>query len=57
MIPDLKKLTKGGNAIDPDGILYQNSNNDPWVLQLIDTAVQNQAFASLSQGNALYLSR
>src|SRR5690554_2878837 len=45
----------GGNAIDPDGILYQNSNNDPWVLQLIDTTVQNNAFASLSQGNALYL--
>jgi quinoprotein glucose dehydrogenase len=45
----------GGNAIDPDGILYQNSNDDPWILQLIDTTVQNNAFASLSQGNALYL--
>jgi quinoprotein glucose dehydrogenase len=45
----------GGNAIDPDGILYQNSNNDPWVLQLIDTTTQNKAFASLSKGNGLYL--
>jgi len=45
----------GGNAIDPDGILYQNSNNDPWVLQLIDTTTQNKAFNSLSKGNGLYL--
>jgi quinoprotein glucose dehydrogenase len=45
----------GGNAISPDGILYQNSNDDPWITQLIDTATRNKEFASLSTGNILYL--
>jgi quinoprotein glucose dehydrogenase len=45
----------GGNSIDPDGILYQNSNNDPWILQMIDTASRNKEIASVSHGNALYL--
>lgn len=44
----------GGNAIDPDGILYQNANDNPWVLQMIDSTSRNQKFASLSYGNALY---
>lgn len=45
----------GGNAIDPDGVLYQNSNDDPWVLQMIDTATRNKEVASVSHGNALYI--
>lgn len=45
----------GGNAISPDGILYQNTNDDPWILQMIDTAVRNKEFASMSAGNALYV--
>ncbi len=44
----------GGNAIDPDGILYQNANDDPWLLQMVDTASRNKEFASLSRGHALY---
>ncbi|MEO7046956.1 MAG: c-type cytochrome, partial [Ferruginibacter sp.] len=45
----------GGNAISPDGILYQNSNDDPWIVQMTDTASRNKEFTSLSAGNALYL--
>lgn len=45
----------GGNAISPDGVLYQNSNDDPWITQLIDTATRNKDFALLSGGNILYL--
>ncbi|HZJ18732.1 MAG TPA: c-type cytochrome, partial [Pricia sp.] len=44
----------GGNAIDSDGILYQNSNDNPWILQMIDSTSRNREFASLSYGNALY---
>ncbi|MGH2564284.1 MAG: c-type cytochrome, partial [Ginsengibacter sp.] len=45
----------GGNAISPDGILYQNSNDDPWIVQLVDTATMRKEFSSLSTGNFLYL--
>jgi quinoprotein glucose dehydrogenase len=45
----------GGNAIDANGILYQNSNDDPWVLQMIDTLKRNKELSSVPQGNALYL--
>lgn len=45
----------GGNSIDPDGILYQNSNDDPWILQMIDTATRNKEITSVSHGNALYI--
>ena len=44
----------GGNAIDPDGILYQNANDNPWILQMIDSTSRNREFTSLSYGNALY---
>ena len=47
----------GGNAVDPDGILYQNANEEPWEL-----VMQNKAalFAGnganrLTPGHALYL--
>ncbi|WP_211480971.1 outer membrane protein assembly factor BamB family protein [Arcticibacter eurypsychrophilus] len=45
----------GGNATDPNGILYLNANNDPWLLQMVDTVSQNKEVAALSHGNALYL--
>ncbi|MEO6289314.1 MAG: PQQ-binding-like beta-propeller repeat protein [Ginsengibacter sp.] len=45
----------GGNAIDPNGVFYQNSNDEPWLLQMIDTATRNKEFAALPHGNALYL--
>ena len=45
----------GGNAIDPEGILYQNSNDEPWILEMIDTLSRNKQIASASHGNALYL--
>lgn len=46
----------GGNSIDPDGILYQNANNDPWILQMVSQEERNREIASLSKGNGLYLS-
>lgn len=45
----------GGNAIDPNGILYQNSNDEPWILELMDTVSRNKLIASASHGNALYI--
>ncbi len=45
----------GGNATDPDGILYQNANDDPWDLRMVDVAVMNKELASLSVGNIVYL--
>ncbi|MEO8109443.1 MAG: PQQ-binding-like beta-propeller repeat protein [Ginsengibacter sp.] len=45
----------GGNSISPDGILYQNTNDEPWILQMIDTATRNKELASMSVGNALYV--
>ncbi|WP_257657420.1 outer membrane protein assembly factor BamB family protein [Parapedobacter lycopersici] len=44
----------GGNATDPEGILYVNSNNDPWLLQMVDTATLSAQTAKLSEGHALY---
>ncbi|MEI9943325.1 MAG: PQQ-binding-like beta-propeller repeat protein [Chitinophagaceae bacterium] len=45
----------GGNAIDPDGILYVNVNEAPWILKMVDKEVRDKAVASLSEGNALYI--
>ncbi len=45
----------GGNATSPDGIFYQNANDDPWITILTDTATRNKEFTSLSTGNVLYL--
>lgn len=45
----------GGNAIDPNGILYQNSNDDPWILQMISQKDRNKEIAAVSRGNGLYL--
>lgn len=45
----------GGNAVSPDGMLYQNSNDDPWITQLTDADTRDDEFTSLSTGNILYL--
>jgi len=45
----------GGNAIDPEGIFYQNANDDPWELEMVDTVTRNLQLAKLSHGNALYV--
>ncbi len=46
----------GGNAVDPDGILYQNSNNALWELQMVSVADRQKEIAALSKGQGLYIS-
>jgi quinoprotein glucose dehydrogenase len=46
----------GGNAVDPDGILYQNSNNALWELQMVSMADRQKEIAVLSNGQGLYVS-
>jgi len=45
----------GGNAIDPDGTLYQNVNIAPWELWMEDRETRNKEITTLSKGNGLYL--
>ncbi|MBD2753033.1 outer membrane protein assembly factor BamB family protein [Spirosoma validum] len=42
----------GGNAADPDGILYQNSNEMVWDLKMADLAARNAEI--VSKGKTLY---
>lgn len=44
----------GGNAIDDEGILYQNVNEDPWILEMIDAESRNRQIASKNSGEGLY---
>ena len=44
----------GGNAIDPDGILYQNANHDLWLLQMISSAEMEKKINAASSGHDLY---
>src|SRR6201991_186793 len=45
----------GGNAIDSNGILYQNANTTPWLLQMISMADRQKEIAALSKGQGLYV--
>ncbi|HEX5170183.1 MAG TPA: PQQ-binding-like beta-propeller repeat protein [Cyclobacteriaceae bacterium] len=45
----------GGNAVDPDGILYQNANIAPWELKMISRQKRDSELAALSPGKALYM--
>jgi len=45
----------GGNAIDSSGILYQNANTTPWLLQMISQADRQKEIAALSKGQGLYV--
>ncbi|MBE9464744.1 PQQ-binding-like beta-propeller repeat protein [Dyadobacter subterraneus] len=44
----------GGNAVDPDGIFYQNANEEPWELIMMD-ATQKKTDVPRTAGNALYM--
>jgi quinoprotein glucose dehydrogenase len=46
----------GGNAVDSNGIFYQNSNNAPWLLRMISRKDQQKEIAALSRGDGLYIS-
>ena len=45
----------GGNAIDSNGVLYQNTNNAPWLLKMISMADRQKEIAALSHGHGLYI--
>jgi len=45
----------GGNAIDPEGVFYQNANIAPWELTMIDRKRRDEELGALSPGNALYI--
>lgn len=45
----------GGNAVDKSGILYQNANNTPWLLEMISTADRRREIASMLPGEGLYI--
>ncbi|WP_254560710.1 outer membrane protein assembly factor BamB family protein [Dyadobacter diqingensis] len=44
----------GGNAVDPDGIFYQNANEEPWELIMMD-ASQKKTDVPRTLGNTLYM--
>jgi quinoprotein glucose dehydrogenase len=44
----------GGNAADPEGIFYQNSNEEPWELVMVD-ASQKKDEPPRTAGNRLYM--
>lgn len=44
----------GGNSIDPEGILYINSNEAPWELTMIDKATREKENNTLTPGHALF---
>jgi quinoprotein glucose dehydrogenase len=45
----------GGNAVDSEGILYQNANDAPWLLRMISMKERQKEMASLSEGYGLYI--
>jgi len=44
----------GGNAVDPQGIFYQNANEEPWELIMMD-ASQKKTDVPRTLGNSLYM--
>lgn len=42
----------GGNAADPEGVLYQNANEQAWDLKMSDMSLKSKQ--DVSNGNALY---
>lgn len=42
----------GGNAADPEGVLYQNANEQAWDLKMSDMSLKSKQ--DISNGNALY---
>jgi quinoprotein glucose dehydrogenase len=45
----------GGNAVDSDGVFYQNGNDAPWVLRMISMKERKKEIAKLSVGYGLYI--
>jgi quinoprotein glucose dehydrogenase len=45
----------GGNAIDPDGIFYQNANEAAWLLRMISMKDLRKEMAGVSLGYGLYI--
>jgi len=45
----------GGNAVDSNGVFYQNTNNAPWLLQMVSMAERKKEIAALSKGQGLYV--
>ena len=45
----------GGNAVDSDGIFYQNANDAPWLLRMISMKERQKEMAVLSEGYGLYI--
>jgi quinoprotein glucose dehydrogenase len=45
----------GGNAIDSDGIFYQNANEAAWLLRMISMKDLQKEMASVSLGYGLYI--
>jgi quinoprotein glucose dehydrogenase len=43
----------GGNAVDSNGVLYQNASEMPWKLKMVDLATSLKE--SSSRGNAVYI--
>lgn len=44
----------GGNATDMEGILYQNSNDDPWIVEMIDSKAENKEMEAANTAEGLY---
>jgi quinoprotein glucose dehydrogenase len=45
----------GGNAVDSDGVFYQNANDAPWLLRMISMKERQKEIAKLSVGYGLYI--
>jgi quinoprotein glucose dehydrogenase len=45
----------GGNAVDSDGVLYQNANDAPWLLRMISGQERRKEMATLDVGQGLYI--
>jgi len=45
----------GGNAVDSEGILYQNANDAPWLLRMISGQERKKEIAKLEVGYGLYI--
>ncbi len=45
----------GGNAVDSEGVLYQNGNDAAWLLRMISMEEQKKELAKLEAGHGLYV--
>jgi quinoprotein glucose dehydrogenase len=45
----------GGNAVDSEGILYQNANDAPWLLRMISGQERKKEIVRLEEGQGLYI--